>query len=248
MENEVLSDGEWVDINLSELQDTRFIDWRKYDKHVIKSVMSVLYAYDVDITENTHYVISRGTSPLDGVNTAELVTMREHIGKLEGLAPMQNLEEVFSNIIKSGIPLSDKAYVFISEKYKPILNFHTQNEQCFIVKPYRDNNKGYKVMNGILVSMNIVINSANLSIAIDNAGDNYYRLHVLEDNRVSCTLLLNYDEPIRGEEETEEGRIFVRMSKVHEDYNSRAVRLTNELIKMFNGYNYKEDINHYEEY
>lgn len=75
MEDELLSDGEWVDINLPELQDTRFIDWHKYAEYVIKSVISVLDDYDVDITENTSYVISRGISPLDDVNTAELISI-----------------------------------------------------------------------------------------------------------------------------------------------------------------------------
>lgn len=248
MEEELLSDGEWVDINLPELQDTRFIDWHKYAKHVIKSVISILDDYDIDITDNTSYVISRGTSPLDDVTTAELITMRESINKLECLAPMDSLEEVFINIIKSGIPLSDKAYVFISERYKPILNFRTQNEQCFIVKPYRNNSKGYKVMNGILNAMTTIINSAKLSIAIDEVGDNYYQLHVLENNRIACTLLIDYDEPVGGKEETGEGRIYVRLSKVPEDYNSRAVILMNELIRMFHGYIYEEDINNYGEY
>ena len=248
MENERLSDGKWININLPELQDTRFIDWRKYAKHVIKSVINVLDDYDVDITKNTSYVISKGTSPLDDVNTAELITMREHINKLECLAPMSSLEEVFIHIIESGIPLSDKAYVFISERYQPIFDFHTQNEQSFIVKPYRDNNKGYKVMNGILDAMTKIINSANLSIVIDEVGDNYYQLHVLEDNRISCTLLLDYDEPIGGEEAIGEGRIYVRITKVFEDYNSRAVRLMNELIRMFHGYDYEEDVNNYGEY
>ena len=248
MEDELLSDGEWIDINLPELQDTRFIDWHKYAKHVIKSVISVLDDYGIDTTKSTSYVISRGTSPLDDVNTAELITMREHINKLECLAPMDSLEEVFINIIKSGIPLSDKAYVFISEGYQPIFNFHTQNEQCFIVKPYRDNSKGYKVMNGILDSMIKIINSAKLSIAIDEAGDSYYQLHVLENNRIACTLLIDYDEPVGGEEETGEGRIYVRLSKVPEDYNNRAVRLINELIRMFHGYIYEEDVNNYGEY
>ena len=248
MEDELLSDGEWVDINLPELQDTRFIDWNKYAEHVIKSVISVLDDYGIDITKNTSYVISRGTSPLDDVNTAELITMREQLNKLESLPPMDSLEEVFHHIIESGIPLSDKAYVFISERYQPIFNFHTQNEQCFIVKPYRDNNKGYKVMNGILYSMIKIINSAKLSIAIDEAGDNYYQLHVLENNRIACTFLIDYDEPVGGEEETGEGRIYVRLSKVPEDYNSRAVRLINELIRMFHGYIYEEDVNNYGEY
>lgn len=248
MEDELLSDGEWVDISLPELQDTRFIDWHKYAEYVIKSVISVLDDYGIDITENTSYVISRGTSPLDDVTTAELVTIREYINKLESLPPMDSLEEVFHYIIKSGIPLSDKAYVFISEGYQPIFNFHTQNEQCFIVKPYQNNHKGYKVMNGILDSMIKIINSAKLSIVIDEAGDNYYQLHVLEDNRISCTFLIDYDEPVGGKEETGEGRIYVRLSKVPEDYNSRAVRLVNELIRMFHGYIYEEDVNNYGEY
>lgn len=248
MEDELLSDGEWVDITLPELQDTRFIDWHKYAKQAIKSVISVLDDYGIDITENTSYVISKGISPLDDINTAELINMREYINKLESLPPMDSLEEVFHYIIKIGIPLSDKAYVFISERYQPIFNFHTQNEQCFIVKPYKNNNKGYKVMNGILDSMIKIIHSAKLSIAIDEAGDNYYQLHVLENNRIACTFLIDYDEPLGGKQVTGEGRIYVRLSKVPEDYNSRAVRLINELIRMFHGYIYEEDVNNYGEY
>lgn len=107
--------------------------------------------------------------------------------------------------------------------------------------------KGYKVMDGILMSLSTIASSACLTLGILESGENYYRLRLLEDNKGVCTLLIYFDTPIYNETlGREEGQIHLTITKVEAYTLHRGVRLTNELAKIFNGYDYISDINNYE--
>lgn len=109
--------------------------------------------------------------------------------------------------------------------------------------------KGYKVMDGVLMTLAKISSSACLTLGILESEENYYRLRLLEDNKGVCTLLIYFDVPIYNETlGREEGQIHLTITKVEAYSLHRGVRLTNELVKIFNGYDYIVDLNRYEGY
>lgn len=112
-----------------------------------------------------------------------------------------------------------------------------------------DNEKGYRVMDGVLMTLAKISRSAYLTLEIGESGENYYKLRLLEDNKGVCTLLLYFDPPIYNEAlGREEGQIHLRITKVEGYTLHRGVRLATELVKIFTGYDYISDINNYEGY
>lgn len=112
-----------------------------------------------------------------------------------------------------------------------------------------DNEKGYSVMDGVLMTLATITGSAYLNLEIEESGENYYKIRILEDNKGVCTLLLYFDLPIYNETlGREEGQIHLTITKEEGYTLHRGIRLSRELVKIFNGYDYIVDLNGYEVY
>lgn len=157
--NEV--NGKWIDVEVAELRNTMFVDWHKYNKYVTDNVSATVKKHGVDNKE-VPYMIRIGRNPNDKLFIPALNKARAKLQKLASETPRENIDVIFNSIVEAGIPLKGHASVFISNTGAPIYNFITHDELGFIVKPYVENEKGTRVMNGILTALTNITQYANL--------------------------------------------------------------------------------------
>lgn len=240
--------GKWINVEVVGLKGTMFVDWHKYNKYVVDKVSATVERHGVD-TKAVPYMIRIGRTPNEKIFTPALNNARAKLQKLASETPRENVAVIFNSIVKSGIPLKENVSIFLSNTGSPIYNFTTYDELSFIVKPYVENEKGNRVMNGILTALTNTTRYANLSLEIAGEGEYFFILHVMEDGKAVHGLDLSYAPPIfNATLGREEGLIHLSTAPLGNLVSHRSVGLFNELIKMIDGYDYISDKNDYEVY
>lgn len=253
MNDEVNAKGKWINVEVVELRNTmfidwQFIDWHKYNKYVTDNVFATVKKNGVE-TNEVPYMIRLSRNPNDKLFIPALNNARAKLQKLASETPRKNIDVVFNSIVEAGIPLKGNVSVFLSNTGAPTYNFTTYDELGFIVKPYVENEKGTRVMNGILTALSNITRYANLDLKIVLEGENFFNLHVTEDGRAVHGLSLYYDPAVFNDNlGRKEGLIHLSVAPLGNFTNHRSVGLFNELIKIFDGYDYVIDKNQYEVY
>lgn len=248
MNDEVNANGKWINLEVGDLSDTRFVDWHKYNKHVTHVVTATVEKYGID-TKAEPYVIKIARNPNDSLFTPALNKARDTLQKLASKTPRENAGVIFNSIVDAGIPLKGQVSIFLSNTGAPIYNFTTHDELGFIVKPYVEYKKGARVMNGILASLTTITRYANIDLEVVGAGEYFYILHVMEDGKAVHGIELSYDPPVFNNRLGREvGPIRLSSAPLVNVKTHRSVGLFNELFKMFDGYDYISDIGYYELY
>lgn len=111
------------------------------------------------------------------------------------------------------------------------------------------NEKGTRVMNGVLTALTNITQYANLKLEIALEGEHFFNLHVTEEGRAVHGLSLYYDPAVFNDNlGREEGLIHLSVAPLGDLTSHRSAGLFNELIKMVDGYDYVIDKSQYEVY
>lgn len=240
--------GKRIDVEVIKLQNTMFVDWHKYNKYVTDNVSATVKKHGVE-TNEVPYMIRVSRNPNDKLSIPALNNERAKLQKLASETPRENIDVVFHSIVEADIPLKERVSIFLSNTGAPIYNFTTYDELGFIVKPYVENEKGTRVMNGVLTALTNITQYANLDLEIVGEGEYFFILHVMEDGKAVHGLELSYDPPVfNANLGREEGLIHLSIAPLGNLTSHRSVGLFNELIKMVDGYDYVIDKSQYEVY